>query len=224
MFCSPFSFKNRYGILAGPQSCSHVLKISQSESLKYVVGDVSLNISPSVGVYNVYPSEICENIVDKLKEDNSFLKYRVELVDSLMFDTTQQALALAARLAIYEKKIEEYENNKHKVTVTMYHPVSGQTDDTPNITADGSVIRINNASEYRYIGVSRNMLIRNKGFLNFGDYIWLDAGKKSGVYQVRDVMNKRFVNRVDILETPGTDPYKYNEASLRRINIAYNDF
>jgi len=37
---------------------------------------------------------------------------------------------------------------------------------------------------------------------------------------VRDVMNKRFVNRVDILETPGTIPYKYNEASLRRINIA----
>jgi hypothetical protein len=48
----------------------------------------------------------------------------------------------------------------------------------------------------------------------------LDAGKKSGVYQVRDVMNRRFVNRVDILETPGTIPYKYSEASLRRINIA----
>ena len=72
---------------------------------------------------------------------------------------------MALTLITYEKKIEEYENNKHKVTVTMYHPVSGQTDDTPNITADGSVIRINNASEYRYIAVSRNMLIRNKGFL-----------------------------------------------------------
>ena len=159
-------------------------------------------------------------IIDELTENNSFLQHKVELADSLIFDTTQNGLELALTLITYEKKIEEYENNKHKVTVTMYHPVSGQTDDTPNITADGSIIRINNASEYRYIAVARNMLIRNGGFLNFGDYIWLDAGKKSGVYQVRDVMNKRFVNRVDILETPGTIPYKYNEASLRRINIA----
>ena len=161
-----------------------------------------------------------KKIIDELTENNSFLQHKVELADSLIFDTTQNGLELALTLITYEKKIEEYENNKHKVTVTMYHPVSGQTDDTPNITADGSIIRINNASEYRYIAVARNMLIRNGGFLNFGDYIWLDAGKKSGVYQVRDVMNKRFVNRVDILETPGTIPYKYNEASLRRINIA----
>ena len=159
-------------------------------------------------------------IIDELTENNSFLQHKVELADSLIFDTTQNGLELALTLITYEKKIEEYENNKHKVTVTMYHPVSDQTDDTPNITADGSVIRINIASEYRYVAVARNMLIRNSGFLNFGDYIWLDAGKKSGVYQVRDVMNRRFVNRIDILETPGTIPYKYNEASIRRINIA----
>ena len=169
--------------------------------------------------------------IDELEEKNTALKLKVsvmehtkEVIDSLMFNTTQHALSMAARLVIYDKKIEEYENNKHKVTVTMYHPVAGQTDDTPNITADGSDNKINNASEYRYVAVSRNMLIRNDGFLIFGDYIWLDAGKKSGVYQVRDVMNKRFVNRVDILETPGTVPYKYNEASLRRINVAYNEF
>ena len=41
---------------------------------------------------------------------------------------------------------------------------------------------------------------------------------------MRDVMNKRFVNRVDILETPGTRPYKYSKASMRRISFAYNDF
>jgi len=161
-----------------------------------------------------------KKIIDELTENNSFLQHKVELADSLIFDTTQNGLELALTLITYEKKIEEYENNKHKVTVTMYHPVSDQTDDTPNITADGSVIRINIASEYRYVAVARNMLIRNSGFLNFGDYIWLDAGKKSGVYQVRDVMNRRFVNRIDILETPGTIPYKYNEASIRRINIA----
>ena len=146
------------------------------------------------------------------------------MTNSLIFDTTRRASELSEKLAVYEKKIEEYENNKHQVTVTMYHPVSRQTDDTPNITADGSVIRINNASEYKYVAVSQNMLIRAGGFLNFVDYNLLDAGKKSGVYQVRDVMNKRFVDRVDILETPGTRPYKYSKASMRRISFAYNDF
>ena len=197
----------------------------------YIVGVIKMNkeivktiVIILLSVIFISHSIEKKKIIDELTENNSFLKYKVELADSLIFDTTQYGLKLALTLATYERKIEEYENNKHKVTVTMYHPVSDQTDDTPNITADGSVIRINNASEYRYIAVSRNMLIRNDGFLNFGDYIWLDAGKKSGVYQVRDVMNKRFVNRVDILETPGTIPYKYNEASLRRINVAYNEF
>ena len=165
--------------------------------------------------------------VDELEEENTTLKLRVslmiytkEIADSLMFDTTQHALELAARLAIYEKTIEEYENNKHKVTVTMYHPVAGQTDDTPNITADGSVIKISNASEYRYVAVSQNMLTRTGGFLNYGDYVWLDAGRKSGVYQVRDTMAPRWINRIDILETPGVKPYKYNEASIRRITMS----
>ena len=190
----------------------------------YIVGVIKMNkeivktiVIILLSVIFVSHSIEKKNIIDELTENNSFLKYKIELADSLVFDTTQHGLKLALTLATYERKIEEYENNKHKVTVTMYHPVSDQTDDTPNITADGSVIRINSASEYRYVAVSRNMLIRNDGFLNFGDYIWLDAGKKSGVYQVRDVMNRRFVNRVDILETPGTIPYKYSEASIRRI-------
>ena len=193
----------------------------KNESVKESVKTIVIIL---LSVIFVFHSIEKKQIIDELIEDNSFLQHKVELADSLIFDTTQHGLKLALTVATYERKIEEYEDSKHKVTVTMYHPVSGQTDDTPNITADGSVIRIKNASEYRYVAVSRNMLIRNDGFLNYGDYIWLDAGKKSGVYQVRDVMNKRFVNRVDILETPGTDPYKYNEASLRRINIAYNDF
>ena len=168
-----------------------------------------------------------KKIIDELIENNSFLQHKVELADSLIFDTTQNGLELALTLITYEKKIEEYENNKHKVTVTMYHPVSDQTDDTPNITADGSVIRINNASEYRYVAVSRNMLRRDGGFLTYGDYVWLEAGKKSGVYQVRDTMATRWINRIDILETPGVKPYKYNEASIRRIEMASentNDF
>ena len=164
-----------------------------------------------------------KNIIDELKEDNSFLQHKVELVDSLIFDTTQHALDMAARLAIYEETVREFEENKHKVTVTMYHPVAEQTDDTPNITADGTVIKVNNASDYRYVAVSRNMLVNYGGFLAYGDYVFVDAGIKSGVYQVRDTMARRWMNRIDILETPGVKPYKYKEASIRRITMASAD-
>ena len=156
--------------------------------------------------------------VDTLTEENLVMKRRVALADSLIFDTTKRGLELAQRLAIKEEKIEEYENNKHQVVVTMYHPVAEQTDDTPNITADGTVIKISKASEYRYVAVSRNMLTRYGGFLRYGDYVWVDAGKKSGVYQVRDTMAARWINRIDILESPGVKPYKYIDAALRRLD------
>jgi len=159
-----------------------------------------------------------KNEIDTLKEENLLMERMVSVADSLILDTTIRGLELARKLAVKEKKIEEYENNKHQVVVTMYHPVADQTDDTPNITADGSVIKISKASEYRYVAVSRNMLVRYGGFLKYGDYVWVDAGKKSGVYQVRDTMARRWINRIDILETPGVEPYKYNDASLRRLD------
>jgi len=189
---------------------------------KEIVKNIAIVLLSVIFIFHSIEKKVA---IDELEEENttlkskvSLMKYTKKIADSLMFDTTQHALDLAARLAIYEKTIEEYESNKHKVTVTMYHPVAGQTDDTPNITADGSVIKISKASEYRYVAVSRNMLIRYGGFLRYGDYVWVDAGKKSGVYQVRDTMARRWINRIDILETPGVEPYKYNDASLRRLD------
>ena len=46
------------------------------------------------------------------------------------------------------------------VTVTMYNPTRGQTDSTPNITADGTKINIWKASDYRYVALSRDLLSR----------------------------------------------------------------
>mgnify|MGYP003634708466 FL=1 len=157
------------------------------------------------------------SVIDELNDEISFLNFKVSVADSLIRDTTINGLIMADKLLGYQERIKDIEANTHKIVVTMYHPVPSQTDDTPNITADGTVIKIKRASEYKYVAVSRNMLVRNGGFLRFGDYVWVDAGKKSGVYQVKDTMNARFTNRIDILETPGVKPYKYDDASLRRI-------
>lgn len=159
-----------------------------------------------------------KNVIEELNDQISFLNFKVSMADSLIKSTTINGLILADKLMTYQNRLKSLEANTHKIVVTMYHPVPDQTDDTPNITADGTVIKIKRASEYNYVAVSRNMLVRNGGFLRFGDYVWVDAGKKSGVYQVRDTMNARFTNRIDILESPGVKPYKYNDASMRKIN------
>jgi len=163
--------------------------------------------------------------IDELNEEISFRESREKLKNSLMEEVVLHGLALSEELAVYKSKlanahsvVEAYETATHKVVVTMYEPVTAQTDDTPNITADGTVIKVRKASDYNYVAVSRNMLVINGGFLHYGDYVWVDAGKKSGVYQVRDTMARRWINRIDILESPGTQPYKYSDATLRRIN------
>lgn len=153
-----------------------------------------------------------------LQEDINIERQHIFASNSIIDDMREHIDFLEKQVAESNEKIREYEDNIYDVTVTMYHPVPEQTDSTPNITADGTRFSINKASQYRYVAVARNMLKRWGGFLDYGDYIWVDAGNKSGIYQVRDTMNPRYVNHIDILETPGTSPYKYNKAKMRIVS------
>ena len=110
------------------------------------------------------------------------------------------------------------------VTVTMYHPIPNQTDSTPNITADGTKINIWKASEYRYVALSRDLLSRWGGPFDYGDYIVIEGiGENSGIYQVRDTMNPKHTNRVDILKTPGSSQFKYDDVTMYRYVKSNND-
>ena len=118
------------------------------------------------------------------------------------------------------EKLDEYKTKETNVTVTMYQPIRGQTDSTPNILADGTRIRVHKASDYKYIAVSRNLLERFGGQFKFGDFVLLQGTfTKDGFYQVRDTMNPRFVNRIDILESPGVKPYKFDEAKIIKADL-----
>jgi len=122
---------------------------------------------------------------------------------------------------LLKEQVAEIKIEGMDVTVTMYHPTRNQTDSTPNILADGTRIRIHKASEYRYIAVSRNLLSRWGGWLDYGDFVVLKGTDgKDGVYQVKDTMNARFVNRIDILESPGTKPYKFDNARILKANMS----
>jgi len=118
------------------------------------------------------------------------------------------------------EKLDEYKTKETNVTVTMYQPIRGQTDSTPNILADGTRIRVHKASDYKFIAVSRNLLERFGGQFKFGDFVLLQGTfTKDGFYQVRDTMNPRFVNRIDILESPGVKPYKYVDATIIKTEL-----
>ena len=117
-----------------------------------------------------------------------------------------------------KERLSEYEEYGIIVDVTMYQPVYPQTDKTPDITADGTRIRIHKASEYKFVALSRNLLKRWGGPFDYGDFVLLkNAGHKDGVYQVRDTMNPKWVNVVDILESKDVRPYKFTDAHIFKL-------
>ena len=122
------------------------------------------------------------------------------------------------KIKILKERISELETqytNKiaYQVTVTTYNPTIHQCDDTPHITADGTHFKTWRATEYRYVALSRDLLSRWGGPFNYGDYIVIEgAGDRDGVYQVRDTMNPKWTNRVDILTT--NDRFKYDDVVM----------
>ena len=139
-------------------------------------------------------------------------------------DKNKQLSEARQEIVGLKKRLLMYETEGMNVTVTMYEPVRYQTDSTPNILADGTRIRVQKASEYRFRAVSRNLLKRHGGWLDYGDFVILKGtNHKDGVYQVRDTMNKRFVNRIDILESPGVRPYKFDKASIVKTDLLVNN-
>jgi 3D (Asp-Asp-Asp) domain-containing protein len=97
-----------------------------------------------------------------------------------------------------EKKVEEKvaEEFRKVVTLTTYSVTEEETDSTPNITASGFEIDEDNPKKHRIIAVSRDL----KRKLRFGDKVILsNAGRFNGVWYVRDLMNSRFRNKIDVL-------------------------
>ena len=85
------------------------------------------------------------------------------------------------------------------VTLTYYQPVKAQCNNEPLVTADGSKINLHHLKQgrIRWCAISRDLLWLFQK--NRPKRIYIDG---FGVYQVRDVMNKRWNHRVDILIHP----------------------
>lgn len=85
------------------------------------------------------------------------------------------------------------------VTLTYYQPVKEQCDSSPLVTSDGSKINLRHlkTGRIKWCAISRDLL-------------WLFPKNKPkriliegyGIYEVKDIMNKRHTHRVDILIHP----------------------
>lgn len=85
------------------------------------------------------------------------------------------------------------------VTLTYYQPVVEQCNSDPLTTADGSKINLHHLKQgkIKWCAISRDLLyLFPKGEPKL---IYIEG---FGIYEVRDVMNKRFHHRVDILIHP----------------------
>jgi len=108
-------------------------------------------------------------------------------------------LFLPSELRREEARVNEYVSSvapSEVVTLTTYTPTAEECDSTPLITASGFKINESNPKRHRIIAVSRDLKRKYK----FGTKLRIKgAGKYDGTYTVRDVMNKRYTKRIDIL-------------------------
>ena len=59
---------------------------------------------------------------------------------------------------------------------------------------------------------------KNGGVFDYGDQVYVSGTHKDGVYTIRDCMNKRKKNQIDILESIGTSQYKYDQIEIFNLN------
>ena len=149
-------------------------------------------------------------------------KYVTYMMD-LAKTTNEKPLVSEVKEPVEDKVKKKVKPEKRKivklhVTATMYYPVIKQCDKDPLVTAGMFKINPRKASEHKWIAMSRNLLKRWKGDFDYGDLVEIKgAGKKSGVYKVVDTMNKRYKDRIDILETEGTSFYKFNDIQIAKL-------
>jgi 3D (Asp-Asp-Asp) domain-containing protein len=118
----------------------------------------------------------------------------------LVHSFTIGASHLTKGFVVIEKRKFVHIYNFNVVKATVYYPQARQCDSTFWETADMSVIDTTNAIRHRWIAVSQDLLKMNGGSYRYGDKVMVKGiGNLSGVYTIRDCMNKRFKNKIDIL-------------------------
>ena len=167
--------------------------------MKKVIAWILLFTAIFVIIRSYQESGLSEEIDSIINEQDTIVP-----IDSIVVDTT-----------IMDTPIILGDSTVLTVYATMYHPVLGQCDDSPDVTADQTKIpNIDSCSHLCWIAVSQDLLWFNDGPIRYGDTVYIEAGHKTGYYVVRDAMNRRFKKKIDFLESVGTEAYRYKKATI----------
>ena len=113
--------------------------------------------------------------------------------------------------------VQQAFSQQKKVVATIYHPVVGQTDDTPFITASGGIIDPDNPGKHRWLAVSRDL---EELGLKMGTMVCIDnAGDMNGDWIVMDRMNKRWTNKIDFLVDYSVKGGKWEDVKIQVIGV-----
>ena len=144
----------------------------------------------------------CPRFVSYSKEEKPQITSSV-VFQRLLTEANQKNILLKP-VAKQIPKLKPRKITSITVTASVYFPVVAQTDETPFITADGSRINKKHPKKHKWIAVSRNLLSRWGGHIDYGDKVNVSgiSDHLDGVYVVRDTMKRRLRNRIDILVGP----------------------
>jgi len=167
--------------------------------MKKIIAWILLFTAIFVIIISYQKSGLSEEIDPIINEQDTIVP-----IDTIVIDTT-----------IMDTPIILGDSTVLTVYATMYHPVLGQCDASPDVTADQTKIpNIDSCSHLCWIAVSQDLLWFNNGPIRYGDTVYVEAGHKTGYYVVRDAMNRRFKKKIDFLESVGTEAYRYKKATI----------
>ncbi len=134
------------------------------------------------------------------------------IIFSMMFISSSSPLYKVAEAVEYVENEKVFEKI---VTLTTYRASIAETDSTPNLTASGFEIDLDNPKKHRILAISRDL----KKELKWGEKVILEnAGRFNGIWYVRDLMNPRFRNKIDVLINEGDKPTKLYNVVLKRLD------
>jgi cell division protein FtsL len=163
--------------------------------------------------------------IDIYKQERYISNLKEQITDLQQMNDKKDEL-IAAHIEkdrLIKEFVKEMFLKYYTTSLTGYHPTVEQCDSTPDITADGTKFDIDRAGDYRYVALSRDLLTHFRGRgadIDFGDYILIKGtpkGAQDGIYQVRDTMNKRHTQWIDILLTPGEQSFYYRNILMIKI-------
>ena len=99
------------------------------------------------------------------------------------------------------------------VTATVYNAVPAQTNSDPGHTASMFKLDLSNPYKHRIIAVSRNLL---KEF-PMHSKVRITGTSYDGIYIVEDKMNKRYIDRIDILINTGMRIGKWENVKITKL-------